>query len=208
MLGCDSRASRKPEAPSSKFGIRVEGVDDVPLRLAKCCRPVSGDPILGYVSLGRGITIHREDCKNVEALMKDPERFTDARLILLWGTNTLTANVHLWPHILEARAKGARIVSIDPRRTRTADQSDEHIALLPGTDAALEDGTDHGHIFPVTCGVATTRLGAGTLPCLMESTMSFSAAQAGGAPGGGAWWATARARVAAERRCPGAGTSA
>jgi GTP pyrophosphokinase len=66
---------RKPEAQSSQFGIRVEGVDDVPLRLAKCCRPVSGDPILGYVSLGRGITIHREDCPNAEALRKDPERF-------------------------------------------------------------------------------------------------------------------------------------
>jgi GTP pyrophosphokinase len=66
---------RKPEAPSSKFGIRVEGVDDVPLRLAKCCRPVSGDPILGYVSLGRGITIHREDCPNAVALRKDPARF-------------------------------------------------------------------------------------------------------------------------------------
>ena len=53
----------------------MEGVDDVPLRLAKCCRPVSGDPILGYVSLGRGITIHREDCPNAAALRKDPERF-------------------------------------------------------------------------------------------------------------------------------------
>jgi hypothetical protein len=59
----------------AQFGIRVEGVDDVPLRLAKCCRPVSGDPILGYVSLGRGITIHREDCPNAVALRKDPERF-------------------------------------------------------------------------------------------------------------------------------------
>jgi guanosine-3',5'-bis(diphosphate) 3'-pyrophosphohydrolase len=66
---------RRPEAQSSKYGIRVEGVDDVPLRLAKCCRPVSGDPILGYVSLGRGITIHRSDCPNVVALRKDPERF-------------------------------------------------------------------------------------------------------------------------------------
>ena len=66
---------RKPEAQSSKFGIRVEGVDDVPLRLAKCCRPVSGDPIVGYVSLGRGITIHRDDCPNAVALRKDPERF-------------------------------------------------------------------------------------------------------------------------------------
>ena len=55
-------AQRRPESSSSKYGIQVEGVADVPLRLAKCCRPVSGDPILGYVSLGRGITIHREDC--------------------------------------------------------------------------------------------------------------------------------------------------
>jgi GTP pyrophosphokinase len=66
---------RRPEASSSQFGIRVEGVEDVPVRLAKCCRPVSGDPILGYVSLGRGITIHREDCPNVVALRKDPDRF-------------------------------------------------------------------------------------------------------------------------------------
>jgi GTP pyrophosphokinase len=56
------------------YGIQVEGVVDVPLRLAKCCRPVSGDPILGYVSLGRGITIHREDCPNTGALRKDPDR--------------------------------------------------------------------------------------------------------------------------------------
>jgi anaerobic selenocysteine-containing dehydrogenase len=67
----------------------------------------------------------------------DPERFADAGLIILWGTNTISANVHLWPQILEAKAKGARLVVIDPRRTRTADQADEHLALLPGTDAAL-----------------------------------------------------------------------
>jgi anaerobic selenocysteine-containing dehydrogenase len=67
----------------------------------------------------------------------DPERFSEAKLILLWGTNTLSANVHLWPKILEAKAAGARLVSIDPRRTRTADHCDEHIALLPGTDGAL-----------------------------------------------------------------------
>ena len=47
---------------------RVQGVDDVLVRLAKCCTPVPGDPIVGYISLGRGITIHREDCPNVRAL--------------------------------------------------------------------------------------------------------------------------------------------
>ncbi|HZH89726.1 MAG TPA: molybdopterin oxidoreductase family protein [Pyrinomonadaceae bacterium] len=73
----------------------------------------------------------------------DPERFAEARLILLWGTNTITSNVHLWPFILEAKHKGARVISIDPRRTRTADKCDEHIALLPGTDAALALGLMH-----------------------------------------------------------------
>ncbi|HJR08050.1 MAG TPA: molybdopterin oxidoreductase family protein [Pyrinomonadaceae bacterium] len=73
----------------------------------------------------------------------DPERFADARLIILWGTNTITSNVHLWPFILEAKHKGARVISIDPRRTRTADQCDEHIAILPGTDAALALGLMH-----------------------------------------------------------------
>jgi GTP diphosphokinase / guanosine-3',5'-bis(diphosphate) 3'-diphosphatase len=69
------KAPRRPEGDASQYGIRVEGVEDVPLRLAKCCRPVSGDEIVGYVSLGRGITIHREDCPNAAALRKDPERF-------------------------------------------------------------------------------------------------------------------------------------
>ena len=73
----------------------------------------------------------------------DPERFGDARLILLWGTNTITSNVHLWPFILEAKKRGAHVIAIDPRRTRTADQCDEHIAILPGTDAALALGMMH-----------------------------------------------------------------
>jgi len=70
------RRRERPDASSSQYGIAVKGVDDVMLRLAKCCRPVPGDPIVGYVSLGRGITIHREDCPNVEVLRRDPERFT------------------------------------------------------------------------------------------------------------------------------------
>ncbi|MEB0272926.1 GTP diphosphokinase, partial [Pseudomonas sp. 5B4] len=68
---------QKATRSSSQYGIRVEGDHEVPLRMAKCCRPVSGDPIVGYVSLGRGITIHRDDCPNAIALRKDPERFVD-----------------------------------------------------------------------------------------------------------------------------------
>jgi guanosine-3',5'-bis(diphosphate) 3'-pyrophosphohydrolase len=61
---------------SDNLGISVRGVDDVLVRLAKCCTPVPGDKIVGYISLGKGITIHREDCSNVKSLRRNPERFT------------------------------------------------------------------------------------------------------------------------------------
>ena len=70
------RPRRRPTKSSEQYGINVEGVEDVMLRLAKCCRPVPGDEIVGYISLGRGITIHREDCPNAVILRRDPERFT------------------------------------------------------------------------------------------------------------------------------------
>jgi GTP diphosphokinase / guanosine-3',5'-bis(diphosphate) 3'-diphosphatase len=71
----EDRARRTKDA--SNYGIAVKGVSDVAVRLAKCCRPVPGDEIAGYVSLGRGITIHRTDCKNVKALKRAPERFVE-----------------------------------------------------------------------------------------------------------------------------------
>ncbi len=76
LLQTGRRRSR-PTTSSSRYGIQVQGIDEVMLRLAKCCRPVPGDPIVGYISLGRGITIHREDCPNVAVLKRDPERFTN-----------------------------------------------------------------------------------------------------------------------------------
>ena len=74
---------------SENYGINVHGVDDVLVRLARCCTPVPGDEIVGYISLGRGITIHREDCPNAELLRKDPERFTS----VAWEGDQSTAFV-------------------------------------------------------------------------------------------------------------------
>ncbi|HTA14319.1 MAG TPA: bifunctional (p)ppGpp synthetase/guanosine-3',5'-bis(diphosphate) 3'-pyrophosphohydrolase [Solirubrobacteraceae bacterium] len=71
------RPRQRPTSSSGQYGIKVDGVEDVMLRLAKCCRPVPGDPILGYISLGRGITIHRKDCPNARMLQRNPERFTE-----------------------------------------------------------------------------------------------------------------------------------
>jgi GTP diphosphokinase / guanosine-3',5'-bis(diphosphate) 3'-diphosphatase len=71
----ERKETPKKTAASSTYGIKVEGVDDVMLRIAKCCRPVPGDPIVGYISLGKGITIHHENCPNAVALRKNPERF-------------------------------------------------------------------------------------------------------------------------------------
>src|SRR5665809_106110 len=74
------------------------------LRIAKCCRPVSGDEIVGYISLGKGITIHHEDCPNARALMRNPERFTTVS----WASDCATSfraeiQIDAWdrPRLLE-----------------------------------------------------------------------------------------------------------
>ena len=70
----------------------------------------------------------------------EPEQFTHSRYIIAWAANIHGNNVHLWPFIEEARRKGAKLVVIDPYRTRTAKCADWHIPINPGTDAALALG--------------------------------------------------------------------
>ncbi len=73
----------------------------------------------------------------------DPEAIVNARLVVAWGANIVSSNVHLWPFVEEARRRGARLVCIDPFRSRTAEKADWHIAPWPGTDAALALGVMH-----------------------------------------------------------------
>jgi len=67
----------------------------------------------------------------------DAEAFSDSGLVVIWGSNTLVTNRHLWPFVDQARRAGAPLAVIDPVRTRTADRADVHLAPRPGTDGAL-----------------------------------------------------------------------
>ena len=67
----------------------------------------------------------------------DPESLVHSRFILLWAANIQSTNLHLWPYIAEARRRGAKVVVVDPVRTRTAAAADQHISIRPGTDGAL-----------------------------------------------------------------------
>ena len=73
----------------------------------------------------------------------DLEACVDSRLIVIWGSNPITSNLHFWTRAQEAKRRGARLVAIDPYRSATAEKCHEHIALMPGTDAALAYGVMH-----------------------------------------------------------------
>ena len=73
----------------------------------------------------------------------DPEAVVHSRFIVAWGANIVSSNVHLWPFVEEARRRGAVLVTVDPYRSRTAEHADRHLALYPGTDAALALGVLH-----------------------------------------------------------------
>jgi len=88
--------------------------------------------------------------------------FAESKLIVIWGSNSIGSNLHFWRLVQEAKRQGAKLVCIDPRRSETADKCHEHIALLPGTDAALalslmhelivNDWLDHDYIERHTLG--------------------------------------------------------
>ena len=69
--------------------------------------------------------------------------FAGAKLIIIWGSNSIASNLHFWTFANQARREGAKLVCIDPRKTETADKCHQHIAVLPGTDGALALGLMH-----------------------------------------------------------------
>tara|TARA_A100001037_G_C15142571_1_gene634581 strand:+ start:1664 stop:3706 length:2043 start_codon:yes stop_codon:yes gene_type:complete len=70
----------------------------------------------------------------------DPLSFVHSKFILIWGCNTISTHMHQWPMIAEAQRDGAKVVVVDPIRSRTAAKADWHVQIRPGTDAALALG--------------------------------------------------------------------
>jgi len=90
------------------------------------------------------------------------EFFAESKLILIWGSNSISSNLHFWRYANQAKRNGAKLICIDPRKSETADKCHEHIALLPGTDGALalsimqqlitHDWLDHDYLARYTLG--------------------------------------------------------
>ena len=104
----------------------------------------------------------------------DVESLAHSDYIVVWGMNMVSTNLHGWPFVLEARAKGAKVVVIDPYRSRTAKAADWHLAIRPGTDGALalgmmnviiaEDLYDHDYVERYTLGFEALRARAAEFP--------------------------------------------
>lgn len=104
----------------------------------------------------------------------DPESFVHSKYIVLWAINTISNNLHHWPFIAKAQENGAKVVVIDPVATRTAKKANWHIAIRPGTDAALalgminviieEDLVDHEYVEKYTVGYDELKERAANFP--------------------------------------------
>ncbi|GAB3047010.1 RelA/SpoT family protein [Sediminivirga luteola] len=108
---------------SDTGGVMVAGADDVLVKLARCCTPVPGDEIVGFVTRGSGVSVHRSDCSNVKGLMKEPER----QIEVSW--NDRAAGVYLVQIQVEALDRPALLFDI----TRVL--SENHVNILSATVA-------------------------------------------------------------------------
>lgn len=73
----ESKVKKSPSRSRTDEGVSLKGVDNIKVRFAKCCNPVPGDEIVGYITRGRGVSVHRKDCSNIEELALGGQRFID-----------------------------------------------------------------------------------------------------------------------------------
>ncbi|WP_432564777.1 RelA/SpoT family protein [Kineococcus sp. SYSU DK003] len=116
---------------SGDAGVVVAGADDVWVKLARCCTPVPNDPIVGFVTRGAGVSVHREDCENVVRLRQEPERIVDVQ----WGSSMPTGQTRLFLVQIQVEALDrARLLS-DVTRVL----SDNHVNILSATVSTSRD---------------------------------------------------------------------
>ena len=114
-------SSGLPHPRNGDPGVVVVGADDVWVKLARCCTPVPGDPIMGFVTRGRGVSVHRSDCTNAESLLSQPDRLIEVE----WAPSA--ASVFLVQLQVEALDRNALLSDV----TRVL--SDQHVNILSAT---------------------------------------------------------------------------
>jgi GTP pyrophosphokinase len=114
-------SSGLPRPRNGDPGVVVVGADDVWVKLARCCTPVPGDPIMGFVTRGRGVSVHRSDCTNAESLISQPDRLIEVE----WAPSALS--VFLVQLQVEALDRNALLSDV----TRVL--SDQHVNILSAT---------------------------------------------------------------------------
>jgi len=133
----DHRPHRPKQTGSS--GVTVKGLDDVLIRLPHCCNPVPGDEIIGFVTRGRGVTVHRADCPNAVALTSCPERIID----VAWVTGDAASTYHV-DIIIEA------IDRLKLYQDVTATLSGSGVNMLKASMEVHRDGiVEMGYLFEV-----------------------------------------------------------
>ncbi|MFC6005805.1 RelA/SpoT family protein [Angustibacter luteus] len=120
-----SRVSRRPRTGDP--GVVVKGVDDLWVKLARCCTPVPGDPIMGFVTRGSGVSVHRDDCTNVAGLLAEPDRIVEVE----WAPSSAT--VFLVQIQVEALDRSRLLSDV----TRVL--SDAHVNILSATVQTSRD---------------------------------------------------------------------
>ena len=98
--------------PKAKGGIVVDGLDGLNIKFPKCCSPIKGEPILGYISRGQGVTVHRADCPRV--LDYDPAR----RVEVQWDTESRQVSTHPYSNLQRRRTRVARKYQSVPAQCR------------------------------------------------------------------------------------------
>ncbi|MFG6415554.1 molybdopterin-dependent oxidoreductase [Roseateles sp. DC23W] len=162
------RVSKKTEAPRFEPVSWAQALADIAARLKalpdpQCIQPYSYAGTMGLIQgeamAGRlwnalgAARLDRTICASAggaglavtygHKLGMHTRHFAGAKLIVIWGSNSITSNLHFWTYANQAKREGAKLICIDPRKTETADKCHQHIAVLPGTDGALALGLMH-----------------------------------------------------------------